>query len=63
MNEDRMFAALAADAARAYIEPPWSVNTDARDEAKSARRDERGHYRRVGDEWVDESDLPAKGDE
>lgn len=61
-HDDRMYAALAADAARAYHEPPWSITDDQRDAARDARRDERGGYVRVGDRYVDESDLPGKGE-
>lgn len=61
-HDDRMYAAIAADAARAYHEPPWSIVDDQRAAARDARRDERGHYRRVGDRYVDESRLPERGE-
>ena len=60
---DAYYAAQALDAARAYHEPPWSIVDDQRAAARDARRDERGGYRRVGDEWVDESRVPGRGDE
>ena len=61
-HDDRMYAALAADAARAYHEPPWSIVDDQRAAARDARRDERGGFVRVGDEMVDESRVPERGD-